>query len=89
MPIDIKQKFISFFNGYLFPLYIAFFVLIGYLFGLIHFSILLIVAATCVGFVLCSDLKFFISPLLCSYFMFSKEALSDEGLYSTSSLIFF
>lgn len=89
MPTDIKQKFISFFNGYLFPLYIAFFVLLGYLIGLVHLSIFFIVAASCLGFVICNDLKFFISPLLCSYFMFSKEALSDEGLYSTSSLIFF
>ncbi len=89
MPIDIKQKFIKFFNGYWFPLYVAFNVLIGHLFGLVHYSVLLIVAATCIGFILCNDLKFFISPLLSFYFIFSKESLADESLYSTSSLIFF
>ena len=89
MPKDIKQKFIDFFNGYWFPVYIAGNVLIGHIFGLLHYGMLLIVAATCVGFILCNDLKFFISPLLSFYFIFSKDTLADESLYSTSSLIFF
>ena len=89
MPTDLKQKFINFFNGYLFPLYVALNVILGHVFGIVHYSVLLIIAATCVGFILCNDLKFFISPLLSFYFIFSKEILNSEDLYSTSSLIFF
>ena len=89
MPTDIKQKFLDFFNGYWFPVYVAFNVITGYIFGIIYYSVLLIIAATCIGFIICDDLKFFISPLLSLYFIVSKRILEDESLYSTPSLIFF
>ena len=89
MPTDIKQKFVNFFNGYWFPVYVALNVFIGHVFGIIYYSVLLIAAATCVGFILCNDLKFFISPLLSFYFIFSKDVLTDESLYTIPSIIFF
>jgi len=89
MPTDIKQKFIDFFNGYWFPVYVAVNVIIGHVFGVVHYSVLLIIAATCIGFILCNDLKFFISPLLSFYFIFSAKALKNESLYKPSSIIFF
>ena len=89
MPTDIKQKFIDFFEGYWFPVYIALNVIIGHVFNAIHYGVLMIVIGTCAGFLLCKDLKFFLSPLLSFYFIFSKDVLEGETLYYTSSIIFF
>lgn len=86
---DLKQKVINFLNGYWYPIFIAFFVLIGHIYSYETYSILFIVVTVCAGFILCKDLKFFISPLLCFYFIFSKKSLTNETFYSTSSLIFY
>lgn len=86
---DLKQKLINFLNGYWYPVYIAFFVLIGHIYSFENYSIIFIMVTVCAGFILCKDLKFFISPLLCFYFIFSKQSLTSETFYSTSSLIFY
>ena len=86
---DLKQKVVNFLNGYLYPLCIAFFVLLGHIYSYENFCILLIGISVCAGFILCKDLKFFISPLLCFYFIFSKKSLTNEAFYSTSSVVFY
>ena len=87
--LDLKQKVTNFLNGYWYPIFIAFFVLIGHIYSYETYSILFIVVTVCAGFILCKDLKFFISPLICFYFVFSKKSLTSESFYSTSSLIFY
>ena len=82
----LKQKVIDFLNGYLYPIYVAFFVLVGHIYSIENYSIIFIGASVCAGFLLCKDLKFFISPLLCFYFVLSKKSLSSEDFYSQSSL---
>ena len=89
MPTNVKQKFIDFFEGYWFPVYIAFNVITGHIFNMINYGVVMITLATCIAFILCKDLKFFLSPLLCFYFIFSKKSLADETLYSIPSIIFF
>ena len=87
--VDLKQTLIKFLNGYIFPLYVAFFVIIGHVFSFENYAILFIGVPTCAGFIVCKDLKFFISPLLSFYFVFSKQSLTSEAFYNTSSLIFY
>ena len=86
---NLKEKTYNFLNGYWYPFFIAFFVLIGNIFSIELYSIALIVPTVCLGFILCKDLKFFISPLLCFYFIFSRKSLSNEIFYSAPYLIFY
>jgi len=85
----LKNKAENFYNGYIFPVCIAFLVLVCHIYNLIHLGVLLTVLLCGAGFLICKDLKFFICPLLCLYFIISEDTLKDESLYSTSSVIFF
>lgn len=85
--LNLKQKAYNFFNGYLYPLYVAFFVAVGHIFSAEIYAMAFIVPTVCAGFILCKDLKFFISPLLCFYYIFSRKGLESEAFYSTPSLI--
>lgn len=86
---NVKQKIINFLNGYAYPFCVAFFVLVGHLFSVEIYTIAFIALTVCAGFILCKDLKFFIAPLVCFYFIFSKRSLSSETFYDTPSLIFY
>ena len=86
---NIKQKITNFLNGYWYPVYIAFFVLVGHIFSVEKYCIIFIGITICTGFIVCDDLKFFISPLVCFYFIFSRKSLISESFYSTQSLIIY
>ena len=87
--VNLKQKATDFFNGYLYPIYVAFFVLIGHVCSIEIYSIPFIAISVCAGFILCKDLKFFISPLICFYYIFSRKSLRNDVFYSTPYLIFY
>ncbi len=86
MPIVIKEKLAGFFNGYLFPIYVALCVIIGHVYDRLSLGISLIVIAAALGFLICKDLKFFIPILLSSYFIISKNSIENETLYSESAM---
>jgi len=86
MPIVIREKLAEFFNGYIFPIFIAFCVTIGHVYNLLSLGITLIIVSAALGFLFCKDLKFFIPILLYSYFIISKESIESESLYSESAL---
>ena len=84
----LKNKAEKFYNGYLFPLCIAVLVSLCHIYNLIHLGVILTVLLCGTGFLVCKDLKFFICPLLCLYFIISEDSLKDESLYSKSSVVF-
>ena len=84
----LKNKAEKFYNGYLFPVCIGFIVALCHIYNLLHLGVLLTVLLCGAGFLACKDLRFFICPLLCLYFIISVDTLNDESLYGTPSLIF-
>ena len=87
--LTVRNHIRAFFNSFLFPIYVAFFVLTGHIYSRENFAILMIIAATSLAFLICDDLKFFISPLLSFYFVFSKKTLFGKELTSESSIRFY
>ena len=84
----LKNKAENFYNGYIFPVCIASLVALCHVFDLVHLGVLLASLLCSLGFLVCRDLKFFICPLLCLYFIISERTLANEELYSTSSIVF-
>ena len=53
MPIVIREKLAEFFNGYIFPIFIAFCVTIGHVYNLLSLGITLIIVSAALGFLFC------------------------------------
>jgi hypothetical protein len=89
MPTIIRDKLAAFFNGYLFPIYVAICVIIGHIYDHISIGITLIILAAALGFLVCKDFKFFIPVLLSTYFIISKKSIQEETLYSKRALLLY
>ena len=76
----IKNSFLSFLNGYYFPVLIAILTLFSSVFGLEIFAMSVIVIFCSLGLIWCDDLKFMISPMLYITFAISSKSLSN-GLF--------
>ncbi len=81
----IKAK--SFLNGYYYPLLVFAATLISHTFSIEPFGIAIILLSACLGFFVCDDVKFLISPLIFFIFMFSHKSVASGIFYETPYLI--
>lgn len=85
------EKFIfalrNFFNGRIYPILLAVSILISHSFSIEEFGIAVVLVTVFTGFLVCDDLKFFISPLTYFLFMFSEKSVSSGKYYEKPYLI--
>ncbi len=84
----LKTNLLSFFNGYFYPLFVAFFVFIGHTFSLEIISLCIIFASAIIAMLICDDLRATISLFLMVLFTFSFKTYKSGWLGSTSFAIF-
>lgn len=77
----------KFFNGKIYPIFLALSILISHSFSIEVFGITIVLSTVFIGLLVCDDLKFFISPLTYSLFMFSEKSVSSGKYYEKPYLI--
>ena len=83
---EFKKHTKSFLNGYYYPLLVFAIALISHTFSIEPLGIFVIIASSCVGFLVCDDVKFFISPLIFFILMFSQKSV-ESGIFFTIGYI--
>ena len=82
----LKIKFRQFLNGYYYPVLIFFTALIAHTFSIEVFGAAIFFLTASVGFIVCDDLKFLISPMLTFILMFSQKSIGS-GIFYTKPYI--
>ena len=84
----LKTNLLSFFNGYFYPLFVAFLVFIGHTFSLEIIALCIIFASAIVSMLICDDLRATISLFLMTLFTFSFKTYKSGWLASASFAVF-
>lgn len=84
--LKIKNGFLTFLNGYIFPVCVAVLALISSIFGLEIVTICAIAIICSLGIIFCDDLRFMLSPVLFITFAISNKSLSS-GLFGKTGFV--
>lgn len=84
---QLKLRTKSFLNSYYYPLFVFAAALISHTFSIEVFGISCLALTACIGFLLCEDIKFFISPLIAFILMFSQKSVATGIFYSTGYIV--
>ena len=76
-----------FLDSYYYPLLVFITALLTHTFSIEPFGIAVLALSAGLGFLLCEDLRFFISPLIMFILMFSQESVASGIFYKTPYLI--
>lgn len=82
-----KDKANSFLNSYYYPLLVFSFALISHTFSVEILGIVVLALSASIGFIVCDDLKFLISPLIFFIFMFSQKSVESGTFYTTAYIV--
>lgn len=77
----------NFFNGKIYPIVLAVSILVSHSFSIEELGIFVVLSTVFLGLLVSDDLKFFISPLTYSLFMFSEKSVASGKYYEKPYLI--
>lgn len=81
--INLKNKLVFFLESYYYPVLVFLTTLVCHSLSCELIGAAIIISSGCCGFILCKDLKFFISPLIMFILMFSEKSVSSGQYYET------